>query len=432
MRNALGGFLLASLGACGPSHGELNVTVAPDNPVLADDGTATVVRVHALYADDTISSGTVTLSSTAGTLEDTTLTLDKYASARTTFRCDAATDPGCKGTVHVTAKVGSVSATASISVGQAGPGAALLAPDCTKVSGDRPPSTGSLDAPKVSSASVPPVTPGQPLGGSVTFADPQNDESSVIVQLSSERWHFVCPLSAAELASKQFALSRLALTADFPPGTRLLYVGVKDAAAHVSGYSAVTLVIGAGGAISLCPTATSPMTVQLAGSAPSASTAFYDAANGRLGTYALGSANGDKMVIVYRASAQIDLGACTKLVVSGNAAGTAKPGWDNCLLAEARDASSGAMLSKWAYCSLDTPAIVEVATGATVNRPLQPDVPGSQLSPAVPSADPFGYQPGAIDLMSQIPSGTKSFVLSLYVLDFGIVGSTTEVWVRPQ
>lgn len=35
-------------------------------------------------------------------------------------------------------------------------------------------------------------------------------------------------------------------------------------------------------------------------------------------------------------------------------------------------------------------------------------------------------------LMSLVPSGTSQFELSLYVLDYGVVGSATEIWAQPR
>ena len=62
----------------------------------------------------------------------------------------------------------------------------------------------------------------------------------------------------------------------------------------------------------------------------------------------------------------------------------------------------------------------------------QPAPPPSRLL-SIPRAQPSAVGTRArIDLLSLIPAGDKSFVLTLYVLDYGAVGSTTDIWAIPE
>ncbi|MCC6748381.1 MAG: hypothetical protein IT371_12030 [Deltaproteobacteria bacterium] len=322
----------------------------------------------------------------------------------------------------------------SVAPADAAPPLDLTIEGCTQVSGDRPASNGSTAAPQVANAKLAAATPGQPLSGSFDFTDPQSDTVDVIIQVNGATVHYVCTLSGAENAAKKFDLSRLKLGAKFTPGTYLIYIGVRDAAGNVSGYLVVSLVVGTGGSIKVCATGTgSAAPFQLAGKAPSYSTSFYEQKNGSHPEYRNGtSASGTPLTIVYQSEANLDLGSCTKLLLSGDAAGTKPVGWDNCMLAQVRDAPGGAIVAHWYYCSGGISGIYHVPTSTPLAQHLAPTIPGTSLDPAVPNGAAFGYPAKAIDLMAKVPAGKTRFVLTLYVLDFGSVGSTTEIWAQPQ
>lgn len=97
LRTAVLGFvlgLLAFSASCGVPIYELAVSVEPNQ--IDSSGQSCTVSV--LATDDTgqVGSGTVTLQASAGTLADTTLTLDSYGTGQTTFSCDVAVDDGCQ------------------------------------------------------------------------------------------------------------------------------------------------------------------------------------------------------------------------------------------------------------------------------------------------------------------------------------------------
>jgi len=62
--------------------------------------------------------------------------------------------------------------------------------------------------------------------------------------------------------------------------------------------------------------------------------------------------------------------------------------------------------------------------------PLASSVSGFSLDPPVPNGGAFGYPALAIDLMKEIPSPAADFELTLYILDYGAVGSTTDIWAQ--
>lgn len=97
LRASLLGFvlgLLAISASCGVPIYELAVSVDPN--LIDSSGQSCTVSV--LATDDTgqVGSGTITLQASAGTLADTTLTLDSYGTAQTTFSCDVAVDDACQ------------------------------------------------------------------------------------------------------------------------------------------------------------------------------------------------------------------------------------------------------------------------------------------------------------------------------------------------
>lgn len=79
--------------------GVLELEVKPS--ALSDDGAEAQVRVRATTLSGTVGQGAVRLTATAGTLGAESLVLDSYGTARTTYSCAIATDPGCSGRVEL-------------------------------------------------------------------------------------------------------------------------------------------------------------------------------------------------------------------------------------------------------------------------------------------------------------------------------------------
>jgi hypothetical protein len=432
MRLAVLSAVLCSAIACSGTKGDASLVIETAARQVVNDGSALVLKVLATNPDGTVGSGSVQLTAGAGLLEPAEIVLDAFGTGTFTLTCDVSSDSNCTGTDVVTAVWRGTSAVKSISV--VGPTtttgqARLVAQGCTAVTGQRPDPTTNLDTPRVSSPAPISVAPGSTFTGTLSFTDPQHDEKTAIVQLGGEASYYTCSLSAAELAAETFALSHFALSSEYQSGTVLLYLAIQDAVGNISGYATVAITVGGGGAAAVC--SGTAVAFQLAGSAPSASTAFYLATNGKLATYALTSKTGETLTIVYRSVVQIDTGSCTKLLLSSKADGTRSVGWDNCLLLEARASAGQAPVAVWAYCSPDTPDLFDTGSGAKIARPLMPTVAGNSLIPPVPSNVPFGFAAGAIDLKTQLPAGLTNFQLSVYVLDFGSVGSTTEIWLEP-
>lgn len=341
------------------------------------------------------------------------------------YSCNLAEDQACEDSATITASWSGIRATSTARLTkQVAPTARFVATGCQAVAGPRPQSSATTNAPRVGAASTVTVTPGSPFGLQVPFDDDQDDEREAIVQLNGQSTHYRCPLSAGELRDKRIELSRLSVEAGFPPGVYLLYVAVRDAAQNVSGYSVVTLSIGSGVLFRPCEAGE----FQVIGALPSGPTQFYTRANGLISGYDYGAAD-LRLTIVYRTSVAMDLTGCQALRLRGGASGGAV-GWDNCLLIEARGLNGGPLLAAWNYCSTDT-APLRDASGATVRRPAAPTVAGNTLSPPIPSMIPFGFPSGQLDLLTELPQGLTSAELTFYVLDWGTVGSTTEVWLSP-
>ncbi len=291
---------------------------------------------------------------------------------------------------------------------------------CTQVSGQRPATTPTLDAPQVAGLDVGPGAPGQPLVGSVRFQDAENDATTLIVQVGSAPHHHQCTLSADDLGAGVVDLDLLRLTNLFPDGGHTLYVGVSDAAGNVSGYIAGNLDVGGGGAQTVCGQAPR----LLLGAVPSQTTTFYAQQNGVSLDYNAGA----PLAIVASTDLFLKLDGCTHLYLAGDAAGEAAVGWDNCLLVEYRQTPESPREAVWSYCALP---IVEVDTNEPVPMAEEaPTVAGTSLNPPVPNQAPFGWSPLALDLSRYLPEGhPNEFVLNLRLLDFGAVGSTTDVWM---
>lgn len=295
---------------------------------------------------------------------------------------------------------------------------------CRQVVGERPASSNVPAAPQVADLQLDPTDPGDELSGSLAFQD--TDAKELLVQVGGKDVHYVCPLSEQNLAAKVAELSPLSLNPAFPEGSRLVYFGVRDLAGNVSSYLVGSLAVGQGAdpGIDVCEAQPS---VQLMGAIPSASTAFYQQANGFSADYRVDFKEGEKPVLIGSTRVHVNLGECTKLRLAGNASGTKPLGWDNCLVVEYRPTVGGNVANVWSFCGVYG-SVFSLATNELVPVPLRPTLLGNVLEPPVPSQLLFGYAPLAIDLASLIPSTDKNFELSLHVLDFGGSGSTTEIW----
>jgi hypothetical protein len=139
--------------------------------------------------------------------------------------------------------------------------------------------------------------------------------------------------------------------------------------------------------------------------------------------------------IVRQATLLIDVGTCQKLLLAGDAAGTTPVGWDNELIVEYRSAPGAEVEKRWFYGSsqgLGGTNVIYVPTGEMLTHPLEATVAGSDLDPPIANPLPYGYEPLAIDLMTELPAGAQRFELSFYVVDTGGVGSTTDIWAIAQ
>lgn len=318
---------------------------------------------------------------------------------------------------------------AGSSAGEAGAGGTGEEPidlgllGCQEVSGARPASTGTPASPQVADLSLDASEPGEALSGSLAFQD--SDPKELIVQVNGSGVHYVCPLSNDDLTAKVAQFSPLSLNPVFPEGERILYFGVRDAAGNVSAYLVGNLTVGNGGGGTDVCVAGQP--IQLIGKVPSASTQFYQEKNGYSPDYSFNN-QPNTLVPVASTRVHLSLGACKTLKLAGDAAGTKPLGWDNCLVVEYRPGIDGPLEKAWYYCNSDYGTVFSLATGQALPPPLKPTVKGTLLEPPVPSELLFGYPALALDLMSEVPNVAEDFELTLHVLDFGSVGSTTEVW----
>jgi len=326
------------------------------------------------------------------------------------------------------ASAGAGGASESSEGGAAGAGGASTEPldlsllGCVEVAGDRPPSSGNVHAPRVADLQLDPQKAGQTLLGSLAFADDDQDPKELIAQVNGSDVHYVCPLSDAVIAAGEADFDQLKLNPQFPDGSRIIYFGVRDVAGNVSAYLVGNLTVGGSTAIDVCE---AKEAVQLIGKIPSASTEFYTTTNGISQSYGLGQAQPGALTIVGSTTVHLSLGECTTLRLAADAAGTQPVGWDNCLVVEYRPGVGGDVTHAWSYCDA---SIYSVATGKLLPVPLAATVPGTSLNPPVPNGAPFGYPALAIDLMSQVPDVADEFDLTLHVLDYGSVGSTTDIW----
>lgn len=167
---------------------------------------------------------------------------------------------------------------------------------------------------------------------------------------------------------------------------------------------------------------------QIIYSVPSGSTESYRQKNGINPDYITGS--GIQMSSIGGSKVFFNMGTCRKLVLAGNKEGTKPIGWDNLLVVEYRVTPSSPVSKRWYYGSYDDTSLKLISTGESITQARIPTVPGSDIG--IPNGAPFGHEPKAIDLMTQIPEGSTSFELTFIVLDYGTVGSTTDVFVMGQ
>lgn len=291
---------------------------------------------------------------------------------------------------------------------------------CTRVSEQRPATTPNVSAPLVAGLTIAPGAPGEPLLGSVRFQDAENDATTLLVQVGSSSDHYRCTLNEDELTAGAVALDALSLSNTFPDGGHTLYVGVMDNAGNVSGYIAGNLDVGGGGAQPVCGQAPR----LLLGAVPSQTTTFYAQQNG----ISLDYNAGGPLAIVASADLFLKVDGCTHLYLAGDSAGETAVGWDNCLLVEYRETPESPREAVWSYCSL--PVFEEETNERVPMAEEVPTVPGTSLNPPIPNQAPFGWSPLALDLSRYLPEDhPNEFVLNLRLLDFGTVGSTTDVWM---
>ena len=301
---------------------------------------------------------------------------------------------------------------------------------CPIVPGERPGSSSSLDAPQLSRLMLGAGTPGQPLPGTLQIQDVQSDETTLIVQVNGAADYLACAISPAELSASQIDLRRITVTGDSTAGNFIVYFGIVDMKGNVSGYAVGTVALGAPGPIPVCGLG-APF--QVLGRAPSVMTATYASANGTTADYLYGATTPAPLTIERRTQLFLDIGSCSHLLVAGSKDATKAAGWDNFLLVEYRSAPQGTIAGSWYYGTGD---VVAAHASQGLVHAAPPTVAGTALDPPVPSSGAFGYQPLALDVMADVtanvPAARRSFELTLYVLDGGGVGSTTDLWMFLQ
>jgi hypothetical protein len=162
----------------------------------------------------------------------------------------------------------------------------------------------------------------------------------------------------------------------------------------------------------------------------SRSTLEWADANGYLADYLAPSLGNAPLAIIASVQRTIELGSCTQLRLAGDAEGTRTFGWDDSVIVEYRSAPGAAVERRWYYGSVAS--VMHEPTSTSLISVVPPTVAGWDLDPPVFNPLPFGWEPLAIDLMTQVPAGVRSFELTIHLLDAGNVGGTTEVWVIPD
>lgn len=306
------------------------------------------------------------------------------------------------------------------------PSLTLAGAGCEITDGDRPPSTGSADSPRVAKLAIGTATASQPLSGGLDVADAQSDAAALVIQVLGATTHLSCPLTAAEIAANHVDLARLTVTAGSGPGSFAVYFGISDAQGNVSGYALGSVALGAASPLAICRRGP----VQIIGKAASEPTTAYASMNGTTPDYRVASAPTTDVAFIDRVRLWLDIGDCTHLALGSEPTGTAAVGWDNFLLVEYRTAPGQPASKVWYYALAPTTLVRADSTQpALAVDPVMPTVVGNTLDPPVPSAGLFGYQARAIDFMTEIPAGRPRFELTVDLLDFGGSGSTTEIWL---
>lgn len=97
--------IAAAWTACGPS-GEAELLVTANPKTIRTDGLdSSLITVKATDENGLVGTGTVHVTSVAGSLADgVDLTLDAYGSASTEYTCNRAQDPACTGDVRIDAQ----------------------------------------------------------------------------------------------------------------------------------------------------------------------------------------------------------------------------------------------------------------------------------------------------------------------------------------
>jgi len=466
MSRRFGPILIAlslSLGACGSSSSSKpdaepdgrsdaasgDTTVGTDSDVPAEtalpiDASTDADAVVDATLGDAEAGGADAIDGDAGVTPDVMIPPDAPADSPPDAPADAAPDAAAETVLDVTVEAtpdapaeaapdapGDVPSEAHAEAPADGDGpapASLALTGCTEITGSRPASDGSTAAPQVATLVLGAGTPGQPLTGSLAFSDPQADAVELLVQVQGSSVYYSCPISPADRTANKIDLGKLSLGPSFPQGTVPIYLSVRDSAGHTSGYVVGSLQVGVALPLPICGLPS----IQLMGKIPSYSTDFYAQQNGVVDDYHTGLPPGGPLVIIGKTRALVDAGACTKLLLAGDSAGTKPLGWDNCLLIEFRRVPGTPADKRWYTCSYDNPSIYYVPTGQALPQGAAPTVPGTLLDPQVPNTAAFGHAAKALDIMSFIPSDAKTFELTLLVLDYGGFGSTTEIWALPQ
>ncbi|MEW5740975.1 MAG: choice-of-anchor L domain-containing protein [Myxococcota bacterium] len=124
----------AASGACSSGEGMLDMRVGSAR--VMDDGTPTEISIRATTASGGVGSGLVTLSSSAGLVGDSSVRLDDYGKATTTFACDVNTDSRCVGSATVTATWNGVTFELPIRLNERCPGGKLCGSVCVAIVSD--------------------------------------------------------------------------------------------------------------------------------------------------------------------------------------------------------------------------------------------------------------------------------------------------------
>lgn len=295
---------------------------------------------------------------------------------------------------------------------------------CTVENGPRPATASTSRVPAIAKVLVTEASSGMPLQGTVTFATGATGQpAQLIVQVEGRDDYHVCPIDQASWTAGEASLSQLSVADGVADSSALLQVALRDAAGQAGPYVTTVVSVGKGASISVCSAAPAP--VQLAGRVASASTDFYAMANGNA-DYSL-APGGERAKIVRRTAVPFDRGECDAMWLSADAAGEKPVGWDNCLVVELRTSPGSETVDRWAYNC----ALYHEPTTSNVPMLGSPSVPGSTLDPPVPNSAPFGFPAGTIDVFERVPADLRQFELTLLVLDYGVVGSTTDIWGTP-